>query len=198
MELDVVVAWFAIVLGSHVLPAMSFLHVLLAVGLAFRAIWAWLEVTLIQGWSRRMLVIVMTIHLLLRGPAILMVLARVDGAFPRAGVSLLMLRQITRPFELLVTSGLAAALGNEIRVADRLLPPSHGPQHVVVVVNHFAQCSFKGRRDSLVHFDRFARGDGNGGAVLLDTNNLGGLPVLAQATPQAHFVRSIMISRVCL
>ena len=61
---------------------MSLLHVLLAIRFTLGSIWARLEMALIQRWGCRMLVVVMAIHLLLGGPAVLMILAIFHRTFP--------------------------------------------------------------------------------------------------------------------
>ena len=82
---------------------------LFAVGFALGSVWARLEVALIQDWGSRVLVIMMPVHLLLGGPAILVIFARFDGALPWSRVSFLVFGQVTWALELFVTSGFTAA-----------------------------------------------------------------------------------------
>lgn len=96
-------ATFTVVLGSNILPAMSFLHVLLTIAFSFAFIWTWMILTLIHGWRSRMLVVDMAITLFFCRPAILMILAANIVALPRPRMSFLVFSQIARPLEDLLT-----------------------------------------------------------------------------------------------
>lgn len=79
----------AVVLGSHVLPLVSLLHVLLAVALSLGLVGARREQALVHHGSVAVLVVVVTLSLLLGWEAQLMVLAGGLGTLERARVGLL-------------------------------------------------------------------------------------------------------------
>lgn len=70
---------------------MGFLHVLFAITLTFAFVRAGPILTLVHRWARRVFIVDMPVSFLFRWPAILMILAALLVAFPRSGVSLLML-----------------------------------------------------------------------------------------------------------
>jgi hypothetical protein len=104
------VSVLAVVLGSNIFPAVRFLHVLFTVGFTLGSVRAGLEVAFIERGCRGVLVVVVTIHLFLGGPAILVIFACLNWALPWAGVRLFVLGQVTRAFEFFVTSRFTASL----------------------------------------------------------------------------------------
>jgi hypothetical protein len=102
---------------------------LLAVGLALGRIWARRVEAAIQRRRVGVLVIDMAVTLLLRRPAMFMVLALVVGALPWTLMSLEVLGEVTRPLELLIAQ---RALMN-LRFGV-LLTPGHRPEDVIFVV----------------------------------------------------------------
>lgn len=84
-------ASFAVVLGSYVGPAMSLLHVLLAVALTLGLVVAWRKAALVHDGRPRVFVVDMAVSLFLSRPPNLKVFARWFCAFPGAAVCLLML-----------------------------------------------------------------------------------------------------------
>ena len=107
-------AVLSIVLGSNIFPTVCLLHVLLAVRFTLGSVCARLEVAFVKGRSRGVLVIVMSVHLLLRWPTVLVILAGLDWAFPGTGVRLFVFCEVTRAFEFLVATRFTAALGSEL------------------------------------------------------------------------------------
>jgi hypothetical protein len=170
--------------------------VLLAIRFTLGSIWAWLEVALIQGWSRRVLVVVMAIHLLLRWPAILVIFARFDWALPWSRVCLLVLGQITRAFEFFVTARFTAAFGSKLSCRSGALAASHRAQDRFVLFCFFAQRSLEanGVFAVLVEINWLSSCDGNGLSVLLNSDELSWATVLVESTVKSDFVGSEEVS----
>jgi len=167
--------------------------VLLAVRLTLGAIWARLKVALVERGSGGVLVIMMTVHLLLGGPAILMILARLNWALPWTRVCLLVLGQITRALELLVTSGLTAAFWCELCCRGRSLAAGHGAQDRLVFLGLLTQRSLEthGVFAILFDIDWESSCDRNGFTVLLDSYEFCGTSVLGKATVKSDFIGSV-------
>lgn len=119
---------FAVTLGADVVPSMSLLHVLLAVRLSFRCVWAGLEQTMVQRWRRGVLVVDVAVPLLFGRPAIFVVFAVLAGTLPRSLMSLDMFCQVARTLEFLA----AEFAGVNLRLSI-LLAASHRSKSLVVV-----------------------------------------------------------------
>jgi hypothetical protein len=81
----------AIVLGTNVGPTMGLFHVLFAIRLTLGCVLAILKPALEEWWGSGVLVVVVSVHLFLGGPAMLVVFAGLDRALPWARVRLLVL-----------------------------------------------------------------------------------------------------------
>jgi hypothetical protein len=163
----------AVGLGSHISPPVSLLHVLLAVGLSLRLVWARLVVALIHRRSRRVLVVVVPIHLFFGGPTILVVLAGGDGALPWARMSLLVLGQVARALKLLVATNLTALLRGKLLRAGVLFAAGHGSHDLLFVLELLASRALNPNiilGNLLNGLDDLASGKRDGLAVLLDAN----------------------------
>ncbi len=140
-----------------------------------------------------MLVIVMTIHLLLRRPAVLVVFASRDRALPRARMGLLVLGKVARTLELLVTAWLATLLRGELLGAGVLLSASHRTHDLLLVFQFLAgrALDLDGPVVLFINdLDRLAGSHGNGLSVLLDANKLGGPAVDVNAAVQLDLISS--------
>jgi hypothetical protein len=121
-------------------------------------------------------VVDMTITLLLSGPTLVMIATFRVGALPWTGVSLLVLGEVTRALELLVTHGTRV---HNISGLVRFATTGHGPADIVVVHVVVSERSLDARRAALVSSIEVAVfGEGNHLPILLP-NELGWLAVMA-------------------
>ena len=140
-----------------------------------------------------------TIHLLLRWPSILVVFAGVNWALPWARVGFLVFGQITGTLEFFVTAWLTASLGCKLSGRGRALAAGHGTHNGLVVLSFFAEGALEpdGILGVFVHFDGETGGDGDEFTVLLHPDKFGWTSVLGQSSVESDFVGSVSLLALC-
>lgn len=120
----------AIVLRANIGPSMRLFHVLFAIAFALTLIRTRMELAFVHGWSHGVLVVDVTVSFFLRRPTILRIFAGWLVALPGTRVGFLVLGQITRSLEFLVT--VPASLSLLRFFCFSLLATSHGMEKFVI------------------------------------------------------------------